>query len=81
MVDGVNLLSGRYGVRNGHYALKIEHLNEASADFLKSDDEGANSGQYIGSLDMPAQAQADLSEAAKAMSLLDTQIQQNGGAQ
>ena len=81
MVDGVNLLSGRYGVRNGHYALKIEHLNEASADFLKSDDEGAHSGQYIGSLDMPAQAQADLSEAAKAMSLLDTQIQQNGGAQ
>jgi len=81
MVDGVNLLSGRYGVRNGHYALKIEHMNETSTGFLKPDDEGATSGQYIGSLDIPAQAQADLSEAAKAMSLLDTQIQQHGGPQ
>jgi len=28
MVDGVNMLSGRYGVRNGHYALKVEHMNQ-----------------------------------------------------
>ena len=78
MVDGVNMLSGRYGVRNGHYALKVEHMNQPP--LLQTEDfEGATSGQYLGSLDMPAQAQTDLANAAKALSQLDQQIQKSEG--
>ena len=66
MVDGVNMLSGRYGVRNGHYALKVEHMNQPPL-LHPEDFEGATSGQYLGSLDMPAQAQSDLANAAKAL--------------
>jgi flagellar motor switch protein FliM len=79
MVDGVNLLSGRYGVRNGHYALKVEHMNPPPLVPQMADDEGATSGQYLGSLDIPAQAQTDLANAAKAMSQLDHQIQKSEG--
>ncbi len=79
MVDGVNLLSGRYGVRNGHYALKVEHMNPPPLVPPMADDEGATSGQYLGSLDIPAQAQTDLANAAKAMSQLDHQIQKSEG--
>jgi hypothetical protein len=43
------------------------------------DMEGATSGQYLGSLDMPAQAQADLANAAQALSQLDQQIQKSEG--
>ena len=79
MVDGVNLLSGRYGVRNGHYALKVEHMSPPSVTPKFDDFEGATSGQYLGSLDMPAQAQADLANAANALSQLDQQIQKSEG--
>lgn len=79
MVDGVNLLSGRYGVRNGHYALKVEHMNLPPMTPQLEDMEGATSGQYLGSLDMPAQAQADLANAAQALSQLDQQIQKSEG--
>jgi flagellar motor switch protein FliM len=78
MVDGVNLLSGRYGVRNGHYALKVEHMNQPPLQHTE-DFEGATSGQYLGSLDMPPQAQSDLANAAKALSQLDQQIQKSEG--
>ena len=78
MVDGVNMLSGRYGVRNGHYALKVEHMNQPPLQHTE-DFEGARSGQYLGSLDMPAQAQSDLANAAKALSQLDQQIQKSEG--
>jgi flagellar motor switch protein FliM len=77
MVDGVNLLSGRYGVRNGSYALKVEHMNEPPLPAPTEDFEGATSGQYLGSLDMPVQAQTDLANAAKALSQLDQQIQKS----
>ena len=43
------------------------------------DFEGATSGQYLGSLDVPAQAQSDLANAAKALSQLDQQIQKSEG--
>ena len=79
MVDGVNLLSGRYGVRNGHYALKVEHMNVPTLKPPTEDLEGATSGQYLGSLDIPAQAQTDLANAAQAMSQLDHQIQKSEG--
>jgi flagellar motor switch protein FliM len=79
MVDGVNLLSGRYGVRNGHYALKVEHMNSPSMASNMDDMEGAAEGQYLGSLDMPAQAQADLANAANALNQLDQQIQKSEG--
>ena len=79
MVDGVNMLSGRYGVRNGHYALKVEHMNHVPVAPNPQDFEGATSGQYLGSLDMPAQAQSDLANAAKALSQLDQQIQKSEG--
>jgi len=79
MVDGVNLLSGRYGVRNGHYALKVEHMTTPPATPQIEDFEGATSGQYLGSLDMPAQAQSDLANAAKALNQLDQQIQKSEG--
>ena len=78
MVDGVNMLSGRYGVRNGHYALKVEHMNQPPLQHTE-DFEGATAGQYLGSLDMPAQAQSDLANAAKALSQLDQQIQKSEG--
>ena len=78
MVDGVNMLSGRYGVRNGHYALKVEHMNQPPVQHTE-DFEGAIAGQYLGSLDMPAQAQTDLANAAKALSQLDQQIQKSEG--
>jgi flagellar motor switch protein FliM len=78
MVDGVNMLSGRYGVRNGHYALKVEHMNQPPLQHTE-DFEGATSGQYLGSLDMPAQAQTNLANAAKALSQLDQQIQKSEG--
>ena len=78
MVDGVNMLSGRYGVRNGHYALKVEHMNQSPVQHTE-DFEGATAGQYLGSLDMPAQAQSDLANAAKALSQLDQQIQKSEG--
>jgi flagellar motor switch protein FliM len=79
MVDGVNLLSGRYGVRNGHYALKVEHMNAVPPVPKIEDFEGATSGQYLGSLDVPAQAQTDLANAAMALSQLDQQIQKSEG--
>jgi flagellar motor switch protein FliM len=79
MVDGVNMLSGRYGVRNGHYALKVEHMNQPPLAPNPQDFEGATSGQYLGSLDMPAQAQTDLANAAKALSQLDQQMQKSEG--
>ena len=79
MVDGVNLLSGRYGVRNGRYALKVEHMNQPPLPAPTEDFEGATSGQYLGSLDMPVQAQTDLANAAKALSQLDQQIQKSEG--
>jgi flagellar motor switch protein FliM len=79
MVDGVNLLSGRYGVRNGHYALKVEHMNTPPPMPPLDELEGATSGQYLGSLDIPAQAQTDLANAAKALSQLDHQIQKSEG--
>jgi flagellar motor switch protein FliM len=79
MVDGVNLLSGRYGVRNGHYALKVEHMNSPAMASNMDDMEGAAEGQYLGSLDMPAQAQADLANAANALNQLDQQIQKSEG--
>jgi flagellar motor switch protein FliM len=78
MVDGVNMLSGRYGVRNGHYALKVEHMNQPPL-LHPEDFEGATSGQYLGSLDMPPQAKSDLANAAKALSQLDQQIQKSEG--
>jgi flagellar motor switch protein FliM len=78
MVDGVNMLSGRYGVRNGHYALKVEHMNQPPLQHTE-DFEGATAGQYLGNLDMPAQAQSDLANAAKALSQLDQQIQKSEG--
>ena len=79
MVDGVNLLSGRYGVRNGHYALKVEHMNTPPLSAPAEDFEGATSGQYLGSLDMPVQAQTDLANAANALNQLDQQIQKREG--
>jgi len=79
MVDGVNLLSGRYGVRNGHYALKVEHMNLPPVTLPEADFEGATSGQFLGSLDIPSQAQADLANAAKAMDQLADQIQKSEG--
>jgi len=79
MVDGVNLLSGRYGVRNGHYALKVEHMNQPPLTTDNEDFQGATSGQYLGSLDIPAQAQSDLANAAKALDQLDHQIQKSEG--
>jgi flagellar motor switch protein FliM len=78
MVDGVNMLSGRYGVRNGQYALKVEHMNQPPL-LHPEDFEGATSGQYLGSLDMPPQAKSDLANAAKALSQLDQQIQKSEG--
>lgn len=62
-VDGVTLMSGRYGVRNGRYALKVENLKDEGADKIEPGD--ASSGAQ------------ELSDAAMAMSDFMQQVQQN----
>lgn len=77
MVDGVTLLSGRYGVRNGQYALKVEQINEHHA-VLES---GFPTSTEAEGQSVPVQAQADLASAAHAMHQFAEQIQKNEGAQ
>ena len=84
MVDGVSMLSGRYGVRNGNYALKVEHINEQHAyqeAAQSTSAEAASSEVFTPSPIVPEQAQADLSSVAQAMNQLADQIQKNEGAQ
>jgi hypothetical protein len=84
MVDGVSMLSGRYGVRNGNYALKVEHINEQHAfqeDTPTKAFEADDSDTFKSSVIVPEQAQADLTSAAQAMSQLADQIQKSEGAQ
>jgi hypothetical protein len=84
MVDGVSMLSGRYGVRNGNYALKVEHINEQHAyqEAVQSTSaEAASAEVFTPSPIVPEQAQADLSSVAQAMNQLADQIQKNEGAQ
>jgi len=83
MVDGVSMLSGRYGVRNGNYALKVEHINEQHAfhETTPSAVDADSLEVFTPSPKVPEQAQADLSSAAKAMNQLADQIQKNEGAQ
>lgn len=83
MVDGVGMLSGRYGVRNGNYALKVEHINEQHANhdaaqgtFTEIEVPEVFPANPI----VPEQAQADLNSAAQAMNQLADQIQKNEGA-
>jgi flagellar motor switch protein FliM len=84
MVDGVSMLSGRYGVRNGNYALKVEHINEQHAFQEETPTkafEADASDTFRTSVIVPEQAQADLTSAAQAMSQLADQIQKSEGAQ
>ena len=84
MVDGVSMLSGRYGVRNGNYALKVEHINEQHAyqeAAQSTSTEAASAEVFTPSPIVPEQAQADLSSVAQAMNQLADQIQKNEGAQ
>ena len=84
MVDGVSMLSGRYGVRNGNYAVKVEHINEQHAfhETAPFDTADALSPEvFTPSPLVPEQAQADLNAAAQAMNQLADQIQKNEGAQ
>jgi len=84
MVDGVSMLSGRYGVRNGNYAVKVEHIHDQhsfqeTAPFDTAD--ALSPEAFTPSPIVPEQAQADLSAAAHAMNQLADQIQKNEGAQ
>ena len=84
MVDGVSMLSGRYGVRNGNYAVKVEHIHDQhsfqeTAPFDTADALGPEA--FTPSSMVPEQAQADLNAAAQAMNQLADQIQKNEGAQ
>ena len=73
------MLAGRYGVRNGQYALKVEHINEHHA--VREAGMAIQSSSSAGAdLAMPLQAQADLVSAADAMNQLADQIQRNEGA-
>ena len=84
MVDGVSMLSGRYGVRNGNYALKVEHINEQHAfhESAPSNTTDSHSPElFTPTPVVPDQAKADLSSAAQAMNQLADQIQKNEGAQ
>jgi len=83
MVDGVGMLSGRYGVRNGNYALKVEHINEQHANYDAA--QGTFNEIEVPEVFpvnpiVPEQAQADLNSAAQAMNQLADQIQKNEGA-
>jgi hypothetical protein len=84
MVDGVSMLSGRYGVRNGNYAVKVEHIHDQHSfqETAPFDTVDALSPEvFTPSPIVPEQAQADLSAAAHAMNQLADQIQKNEGAQ
>ena len=84
MVDGVSMLSGRYGVRKGNYAVKVENINEQHAFHETAPDNAADvlgAEPFTPSPFVPEQAQADLTSAAQAMSQLADQIQKNEGAQ
>jgi flagellar motor switch protein FliM len=84
MVDGVSMLSGRYGVRNGHYALKVEHINEQHNyyDTVQGSDTGIDATEMSApQAIVPEQAQVDLASAAQALNQLADQIQKNEGAQ
>lgn len=84
MVDGVSMLSGRYGVRNGNYALKVEHINEQHAyqeAVQSASSDAASLEAFMPNPMVPEQAQADLTSAAQAMNQLADQIQKNEGAQ
>jgi flagellar motor switch protein FliM len=84
MVDGVSMLSGRYGVRHGNYALKVEHINEQHAyqeAVQSASADAASLEAFTPSPMVPEQAQADLTSAAQAMNQLADQIQKNEGAQ
>jgi hypothetical protein len=84
MVDGVSMLSGRYGVRKGNYAVKVEHINDQHAFHETAPDdanEALGAESFASSPFVPEQAQADLTSAAQAMNQLADQIQKNEGAQ
>jgi hypothetical protein len=84
MVDGVSMLSGRYGVRKGNYAVKVEHINDQHAFHETASDDAADvlgAETFTPNPFVPEQAQADLTSAAQAMSQLADQIQKNEGAQ
>jgi flagellar motor switch protein FliM len=65
-VDGVTMMSGRYGVRNGRYALKVETLKDEDLEVPQT--AGTPSGSQ------------ELSEAALAMSDFMHQVQQDEAA-
>jgi hypothetical protein len=78
------MLSGRYGVRKGNYAVKVEHINDQHAFHETAPDDGAEAlgaETFTPSPIVPEQAQADLTSVAQAMSQLADQIQKNEGAQ
>ena len=62
-VDGVSMMSGRYGVRNGRYALKVENLKEGEPSRTEASE--------------VAPGAQELSEAALAMSDFMQQVKQD----
>jgi flagellar motor switch protein FliM len=73
MVDGVSVMQGRYGVRSGHYAMKVETIQDSHLQ--SSTPTGAS---------QPSRATAResqvLEQVASAMSDFTSQVQHNEGA-
>lgn len=73
LVDGAPILSGRYGVRNGRYAVKVEHVHSqhAALNNLTADSAGVS--------DKPAADQAILASAAEAIHEFNEQVLKDQG--
>lgn len=67
MVDGVTLMKGRYGVRSGHYALKVEDILENSL----------GPQQTVADAEVSATGSENLTEIASALSDFSQQVAQD----
>ncbi|MFZ9552422.1 MAG: FliM/FliN family flagellar motor switch protein, partial [Hylemonella sp.] len=73
MVDGVSVMQGRYGVRSGHYAMKVETIQDSHLPASAPQEEP----EPPQTLKRNAQV---LEQVASAMSDFTSQVQQNEGA-
>lgn len=73
MVDGVSVMQGRYGVRSGHYAMKVETIQDSHLQASPPPEESQPSPA-------PARESQVLEQVASAMSDFTSQVQHNEGA-
>jgi flagellar motor switch protein FliM len=73
MVDGVSVMQGRYGVRSGHYAMKVETIQDSHLQ-ASTPTEASQPSRAT------ARESQVLEQVASAMSDFTSQVQHNEGA-